>query len=220
MAATYDAAGYGENTSSGTSIPNFTISLTGSDGAVAVILLFSNNAVSGVAVTIGGVSASLITGTDTGTATDYRTMIYGLATGSTSGSQTVSVSWTGSSWAGASAMAATSVDQTTPFDNGTTNTGGTGPTASITVTSATDDLTFAGFAAESGSQPTAPTQTQVHADRVQFQIGVGTSRAAGAATVSHQWNTGSGWAYSGVNINASSGGGGGTANSYYYMANQ
>lgn len=220
MAATFDAAGYGENTSSGTSIPDFTVTQAGTDGAVAVVLLFSNNAVSGVTVTIGGVSASLISGTDTGSTVDYRSMIYGLATGSASGSQTVAVSWTGSSWAGASALAATSVNQSTPFSNGTTNTGGSGPTASITINSATDDLTFAGFAAESGAQPTSPTQTQVHADRVEYQVGVGTSRAAGAATVTHQWNTGSGWAYSGVNIKSGGGGGGGTANSYYYMANQ
>lgn len=201
MAVSYDAAGYGENTSSTTSIPNFTVSLTGSNGAVAVTLCMGINNATGISVTIGGVSASLISGSDTGTAQSYRALTYGLATGSTSGSQTVSISWTTACWAAASAVAATSVDQTTPFNNGTFNSSGTGPTASVTITSSTGDLTFGAVACESGTTPTAPTQTQVHADNAGFQVGIGSSRAAGAATVAHQWSTGSGWLFSGVNFN-------------------
>lgn len=203
-AVTYDAAGYGENTSSTTSIPDFTVSLTGTNGAVAVVVTQSINSATGISVTIGGVSASLVSGTDSGTSQAYRSFIYGLATGSTSGSQTVSVSWTGSAWAAASAVAATGVDQTTPFNNGTFNQAGTGPTASVVVTSATDDLTFAGVSCESGGTPTAPTQTSVHADNAGFQVGIGSSRAAGAATVTHEWSTGSGWTFSGVNFRAAS----------------
>lgn len=209
MAATYDAAGYGENASATTSIPNFTITLAGTSGAVLVFLAMGDTTATGITVTIGGVSASLISGTDTSAPSSYRSLVYGLATGSTSGSQTVSISWTTGMYAAASAICATNVDQTTPFTNGTGNSSGSGGTGSVTVTSATDDLTFAGISCESGGVPTSPNQTQVHADSAAFQVGIGTSRAAGAASVQHTWSTGSGWAMSGVNIKASSGGGGG-----------
>ena len=206
MPVTYDAEGYGENTSSTTSIPDFTISLSGSSGAVSIGLCMSINSATGISVTVGGVSASLLSGTDSGTTETYRSLIYGVATGSSSGSKTVSISWTGAAWATASAICATGVDQTTPFQNGTFNTSGTGPTGDVTITSATGNLTFAVISCESGATPTAPTQTQVRADNAGFQIGIGSSRADGAATVNHAFTTVSGWEMSGIDFLAATSG--------------
>jgi hypothetical protein len=198
------------STSAGTSIPSCSFTLPGgtTNGAVAVSLTFVTTSITGVTVTVGGVSASLVASTDTGSSppagTRYRNMIYCAATGSATGAQTVSVSWTGSSNASAGMVGASGVDQATPCNNGTTSST-TSATISTSITSSSGDLTFDWVSDGSGSNgyPNTPTQTQ----RLQFQDGsfnaaLGESTGPGTGTATHQWtvNTSSGALQSGANF--------------------
>ncbi len=79
-----------------------------------------------------------------------RNMIYCAATGSATGAQTVSVSWTGSSNASAGMVSASGVDQATLCNNGTTSST-TSATISTSITSSSGDLTFDRVSDGSGS---------------------------------------------------------------------
>lgn len=90
------------------------------------------------------------------------------------------------------------------FTNYATNTG-TSTTTSVAVTSAAGNLTV-----EMSSGPqvlSAPTQTQIFVNNSGAVTSAGASRAAGAATVTHQWTLAGavGWAAAGVNIVAAGG---------------
>ena len=192
----YDAVASGKTTSATTSIASFNLTIGAgvTNGAVAIGLSFSSNAVSAVSVTVGGVAAAVVTGTDSGTTiSDGRTMIYCLATGSTHGAQAIAVSWTGSSHATAGSVSASGVNQTTPCQNGTfaaaqITASGTTP-FTLVVTSATGDMTFTNETDDSGSYPPAsPLQTVRYGLGDSGVTGNG-STAAGAATVTDGWST-------------------------------
>ena len=203
-AAAFDATAHGSTSAAGTSITSFNITLGSlTDGMVKVDLGFSSNAVSAVSVTVGGSSATLVSGTDSTTSSAYRGMTYCIPVGTTSGAKAVVVSWTGTSSGAATASSWQHVNQSTPCSHGTfafCASACTG-TSAVTITSATNDAASDGLTAESGATPTAPTQTSVAAFRSgDFQIGMGVSRAAGAASVGFQWTTSSGWVETGVDI--------------------
>ena len=199
----FDAVAHGSTSAAGTSIPSFNLTIGSiTNGAVVCYVSFTIQTTTGIGVTVGGVSATLISGTDsTTTGATYRNMMFGLATGSTTGVQAIAVTWTGSSDASAACASFSGTLQAGPFAHGNASHGASTP-ASITITSATNDLTLGGVSDESGATPTAPTQTSRWAFRsADFQIGSGGSTAPGAATVTHQWTTtASSWEMSGVDI--------------------
>lgn len=203
-AVAYDATANGQRTTADVTIADFTLTIGSiTNGAVGVGLVFSANTATGITVTIGGVSATLVSGSDSGTARASRSMIYALATGSTTGAQTVSIAWTGAMRAAAAAVSMSGVNQSTPTANGTFASGTPTP-SSVTVTSATGNLTLEASSFVSGNAPTSPTQTSVYAANPGSQVGIGVSRADGGATVVHGWsNTGSAWTASGVDLVAS-----------------
>jgi hypothetical protein len=205
----FDNVTTGSNSTATTSIPSFNLTIGSiTNGAVSVGISFDVNTVSAVSVTIGGVSASLISGTDSGTTqSTCRSMIFGLATGSTTGSQAIVITWTGAADAVAGAVSAGGVNQSTPFQHGTfsdgQDNGSGGGDPSLTITSATGDMTLDNVADGAGAVPTAPTQTSRYATRDGgFQVGIGGSTAAGAATVTHAWTVGSfaTWTQSGADF--------------------
>lgn len=147
-------------------------------------------AVSSVAVTwdSGGTNQAmaLITGA-TATNTQFANL-WGLVA-PTSGAKTVNVTWNAvnadiiincTSWTG--------VDQTggaTSFPHGTGSAPATAATHSVVITSAVNNATMA-TTATSGT-PSSPTQTQTFLNSTPTNVSGAGSRAAGAATVTHQW---------------------------------
>src|SRR5881396_198933 len=96
MAATFDAAASSGFQFTTTSIPATNITVGSGSNRIAVLALFmSINNASGITVSIGGVSATLVAASDTGTSLAQRTMIW-LAFNPPSGAQTFTASWTGS----------------------------------------------------------------------------------------------------------------------------
>ena len=199
--------------SAGTSIASCSFTIPGgtTNGAVAVGLTFQTPGTpTAITVTVGGASATLVSGTDTGSTppsgTRRRGMIYCVATGSTTGAQTVSVSWTGSTNGDAGMIGASGVDQTTPCNNGTFASTTTA-TMATSITSTSGDLTFDWTIDDSGSAgvPNTPTQTQRLAFQDNsFNSGNGLSTGPGTGTTTHQWtvSVGNGATMSGTNFKA------------------
>lgn len=212
MAVAFDAVAH-NSTASATSIPNFTLTIGAgvTNGAVVIGMDFTNTNPTGISVTVGGVSASLVAST---TATNsYQSLIYGLATGSATGSKTVSISWTNAAEAAAGAISFSGVDQTTPCNNGTSHTstsGGSGGTDAVTITSNNGDLTF-DWNANSG--PTAPTAgggitSKFSFNSAGFNVWSAGAIGPGTGTTTHTWTFGNfqNIVHSGVNLKAAAGG--------------
>lgn len=108
-------------------------------------LAFANGSavsVTGITVTGAGATWALVANTDTGdilgTGTD-RTMLFA-ANGLSSGSQTITASWTNGSACAMGVITASGVDQTTPAINGKQQTNSSAASDVITITSAVGDL--------------------------------------------------------------------------------
>jgi hypothetical protein len=215
-AVAFDAVAHNSTSVNGTSIPNFTLTIGGgvTNGAVVVGVSFESTVPTGVGVTIGGTSANLVSNTTATNGTVTQTLIYCLATGSSTGAKTITVTWTGTSGAGAGAISFSGADQTTPCNNGNNaipTTGGTPTAESISITSTSGDLTFDWNNNNGGNtQPTAPNQTSrfsfTHAD---FNNASAGSTGPGTGTATHTWTfaTFEFISISGVNIKAATGGG-------------
>src|SRR5436190_2364338 len=107
-----------------------------------IMVTMSANNATNIAASLGGVSGTLIPGTDSGTTATIRTLIF-CVINPPSGSQTATVSWTTSMYADVGVITVSGADQTTPCTNGTfaaTNSAPT-PTTSVTITSNPGDLT-------------------------------------------------------------------------------
>lgn len=189
----FDAISNNGTSSAGTSIPNFThtIGASLSNVVCAIGLTFSINSVTGITITVGGTSASLVSGTDSGTTFGYRQMIFAIAKGSASGAQTISVSWTGSCAACAGVISVSGGDQTTPMNNGSFTSvfqGAGGGNISSSITSNLNDLTFDWVANSSAVYLTANTQTKKHEFAApDFQTRGQSSIGSGTGTTTHQW---------------------------------
>ena len=102
----------------------------------------SPNNATNITASLGGVSGTLIPGTDSGTTAEIRTMIFQVIN-PPSGSQTATVSWTPSMHADVGVITVSGADQTTPVTNGAfaaTNSAAA-PTTSVTIVSNPGDLT-------------------------------------------------------------------------------
>lgn len=180
MAAAYDnsvaAADFGVTTVTSGS---FTVSSSANRGIAAGLAAY-DALISSVTMTLAGQSGTLVTGTlltwNAGTA---RTQIFGAAAPS-SGSQTVSASWTTSAfYAELCGVTAIGVDQSTPL-NGGTAIEDTTPT-SLPITSASGDLTFSVASNNTVSSTHTTNQTVRVGDILKLDTGPGT------ANPTHTW---------------------------------
>src|SRR5438309_452080 len=157
MSATFDTTGT-NNVSLGTTVAVTLTVGTGANRAVMVGLGFGVHTATGIAVTGAGASGwALVSGTDTGSAVTRRTLIWA-ATNPSTGSQTVTATWTVNADCVMGVVTAAGVDQTTPVVNGTSQTAASASADTLVITSKTGDLTM--DVAAVLATLSAPTQTQ------------------------------------------------------------
>lgn len=199
----YEASAHTHLSTAGTSA-SFSITLggTSSTRAVLVGLTFYQNTASGITVTVGGNSASLISGTDTGNTYSRRSMLYGLPT-SLTGAQTVAISWTTNEYGAFGAISATAVNQSTPFANGTfAGSNSSASSASLTITSGGGDLTSTVLCATPGTLTPSSNQAEKWSDEESPTgiIGAG-DVGIGTGTATHTWTASfTGYALSGASF--------------------
>jgi hypothetical protein len=121
--------------------PSFVIG-SGANRAAMIMVIMTDTTATGVTASLGGVSGTLIPGTDSGTTATVRTLIFCVAN-PPSGAQTATASWTNSvNGADVGVITVSGADQTTPCTNGTFLAGNAQPvTTSVTIASTTGDLT-------------------------------------------------------------------------------
>ncbi|PYX51663.1 MAG: hypothetical protein DMG76_31500, partial [Acidobacteria bacterium] len=122
--------------------PAFLVGSGSNRAAVIMVVLDATNATN-ITASLGGVSGTLIAGTDSGAgAGAIRTLMF-CVTNPPSGSQTARVSWTTSSNADVGVITVSGANQTTSCTNGTFAAIGSAPgaTTSVTITSNPGDLT-------------------------------------------------------------------------------
>lgn len=149
-------------------------------------LSMRQNGATNIVGSIGGTNGALVTGTDSGTAASIRTIIYGV-TAPPSGSQTANMNWTSAMDTTLGVVTADGVDQTTPFNNGTTGTG-TNP-ISLSITSTATGMSCA-VAVVSADVLSAATQTEKW-NQTATAFGAG-SINQGGGTVTHSWTSSGG----------------------------
>lgn len=211
MAVTFDATANGNSSGSATTMSCTLTIGSGSNRAIGIGLCFSDTATpTGVTVTVGGTSATLVSGTDSSAlGPDTTTMIFVLANPA-SGSTTVTANWTNATYGVIGADSVTGCDQTTPMTNGTTAFTNSGTSLAIPVTSASGDLTMTCVSLESGSAPTATDRTERWRLSNAFNCGCGGDTGPGTASPTHTWTFAStATVGSGANFLAAAAGGGG-----------
>src|SRR6266567_4238560 len=121
--------------------PAFTIG-SGSNRAAMIMVTMSANNATNITASLGGVSGTLIPGTDSGTTATMRTLIFQVIN-PPSGSQTARVSWTTAMNADVGVITVSGANQTTPCMNGTfaASNSSPAPTTSVTIASNSGDLT-------------------------------------------------------------------------------
>ncbi len=187
----------------------YSITLGSISNAVVMVGIGANSAdITGAAVTVDGVSAALVSGTKQTTAggATHTSQIWCVALGTTSGSKTVSISWSGGSpiIVSSAAMSASGGDQVTPCNNGTSEAPAFNDPLSLPVTSSATGLAM-DFVVNGSTGPATPNQTNIVTDAT---WGYGASYATTpAATVTFTWAGSNGWqVHSGANIAAAAAG--------------
>lgn len=207
-AATYDADCSNWINSTGPVTCSLTIG-SNSDRAVQVQILTSSTSLAGITVTVGGNSLSAVSGSDSTTTYALRAMTY-CATTSLTGSQTVSVNYTGSAFVVIGAISAYNVDQTTPCNNGTFTgyNANPGTTHALNVTTTTGDLTAAASQRNGSGTYTIQSPSTVQWNQLCCNVG-GTGTDASSATHTFESSTsGNNMVMTGANfkqVSASSG---------------
>lgn len=200
LASSADAAVafFAVNSASGTDTSvNISIDL-GSGSNRGVVAMCSNDADTvGIAATVNGESMPIITGTDGGAATG--TVMLAKATTS-SGVQTVAISWTNSQHYDCGVMAFSGVNQDSNqqnnFNGGQQNGGGASP-QTLTVTSTSGDLTTS-VAANTIDGTMTTNQTQKYSTNGGVDQG---DIGGGSGTTAHTWTRASATVYmSALNI--------------------
>lgn len=197
----FDAAGGVSGGNNQTSLTTGAATIAGTERVAVLGLGHGNNTSTSFTGSVGGVGGSLIAGTDAGTTGTTRTLMFGV-TAPPTGSQTGTMSWTTADDSNLGYISATGVDQTTPFTNGTFNNTDGSNNGTVTVSSATGDMTVAiGCAANGPGTITTATQTERWNGDTGSTRGAG-STAPGAATNVHNFTAGAGNATctSGCNI--------------------
>jgi hypothetical protein len=171
--------------------PPFVIGSAANGAAMIFVTMSASNA-TGITATLGGVSGTLIAGTDTATmsssgtdvsAISSRTMIFCVAN-PPPGSQTATVSWTTSMDADVGVITVSGANQTIPCNNGTfVAEVPNGLTSSVTIASNYGDLT-ASSAATGGNWSASPTNQTV---RWIDGFSIGGDTGPGTGTTTHTW---------------------------------
>ncbi|MGA1999909.1 MAG: Ig-like domain-containing protein [Terriglobales bacterium] len=184
--------------------PAFTIG-TGPNRAAMIMVAMSANTATNITASLGGVNATLIPGTDSGTTASGRTMIFQVIN-PPSGSQNATVSWTGSTNADVGVITVSGADQTTPTNNGTSfaSNSSAAATTSVTITSNPGDLTASiGYTGDNWKSPFTNQTLKWGVDS-----GVaGGDIGPGTGTTTHTWTddyAGQLHAVSGANFKATS----------------
>src|SRR5262249_15801961 len=134
--------------------PTFIIGSGPNRAAMIMVSLSANNA-TGITASLGGVSGTLIPGTDSGATATMRTLIFQVIN-PPSGPQTATVSWTNSKNATVAVSRVSGADQTTPCTNGTFAAFNASPdmATSVTITRNAGDLTASlGYSANQWVSP-------------------------------------------------------------------
>jgi hypothetical protein len=194
MAVTFD------NSNSGSTEANTTLSVTlniaaGANMAI-VVHIVADGAETGITVSGAGASGwAAIPGANDGVG-GHITM-WG-ATAPSSGSQTVTASWTGAAELVMGVTTYIGVDQTTPFANGTY-----AATNTVNITAVNGDMTVDTVGVN--GNVSGPTQTQTFIDMSANDYSEGSSRASATGTMTHTWT--SGGFIAGVAVKQTGGGG-------------
>jgi len=203
MSVAFDSDAVG-NTASGTSVTfNLVIGGGVTNGAVLVMIGFNTTEGTSVSVTVGGSSATEVSGAYSSVGFVFSRM-FAIATGSSTGTKSVVASWTGTTAASVIAMSASGVDQTTPANNGKEQVGmWFGDAPSFAITSASSDLSVDCVLAYTGGA-SGNTQTILTAAAELFA-----SRATTpASSVTHSWTANAWQSHSGCNLVAAAASGG------------
>jgi len=153
--------------------------------AMIMVVMIANNA-TGITASLGGVPATLCSGTDSGTTTSTdRTLIFQVIN-PPSGSQTATVSWNNSMDADIGVITVSGADQTAPCTNGTFAAFKSSPSAatSVTIPSNPGDLTAS--VAVTDSTWVAPFTNQTLAWGIDSDI-AGGDIGPGTGTTTHTW---------------------------------
>ena len=158
----------------GTSVTTAAFTISGSN-RVAVTAFGRFTALTNIVVTCAGVTGTLITGAEVA---DLIGLYQHIAPAT--GSQTASASWTETASASVGATTMTGVDQTTPANNGTSASGAS--PQSLSVTSTSGDLTVTGCIVNSG-------ETNHSSDQTNKNTGIygNTDIGPGTGTTTHIW---------------------------------
>ena len=164
--------------------PAFVVGSGANRAAMIMVAMAANNATN-ITASLGGVAATLIPGTDTGTSSSIRTLIFQVLN-PPSGLQTARVSWTTAMHADVGVVTVTGADQTTPTANGRFTAFGASPTAatSVTIPSNPGDLTASVGFTTNQWVPSATNQTFVWGPSSSPVQG---DRGAGVGTTTHTW---------------------------------
>jgi hypothetical protein len=121
--------------------PPFVIG-SGTNRAAMIMVIMTANSATNITASLGGVSGTLIPGTDSGTMATERTLIFQVIN-PPSGLQTATVSWTTPMNVDVGVITVSGADQTTPCTNGTFSAYNSDPmaAASVTIASNPGDLT-------------------------------------------------------------------------------
>jgi len=168
----------------GTTITTIGATIAGSNRAAIVTLIVSNNAITGITCSLGGVNGTLISGTDSTTTNATRTMAFSVIAPPL-GVQAATCSWTGSSDGFIGMIQVTGADQATPLNGGTFNIVSASTTSAVTITSVNGDLTTS---AVRGNTSTTTDQTEKWQQYVTTRGDVG----PGTGTTTHTWTDTSG----------------------------
>lgn len=198
MAVTFDANATADQTLNAVTSITTTNLTVGSGSNRGLVLQACWGAVSGLPVTsrvatwdFGGSAQAMSEIVNQVSGVVLESALYGLVN-PVAGAKTLKLAWTGTADVDINPVSWTSVDQTggaTSFPNGTSNVNSASP-STITITSATNNATMSCVSV--AGNPAGPSQTQTFLDTAPANLSAGGQRAAGAATVTHQWSTAGG----------------------------
>ena len=181
--------------------PAFVIG-TGANRAAMIMLTMNKTTATNITAKLGGVTGTLVPGTDTGKTASVRTMIFQVIN-PPSGSQTAVVSWTTSMKGDVGVITVSGADQTTPVVNGTFAAASSSAAAtSIAIASNPGDLTASvGYTANTWKSPYTNQALKWGIDSSEAGGDIG----PGTGTTTHTWTdnaTAKAHAVSGANFKA------------------
>jgi len=178
-----------------TTLTTAAFTISGSNRAAMIGMSWDNGGgVTGISTTCGGVTGAAIANTDI---TNFvRTAMFQVIAPAT-GSQTANCAWTNARDAVLGVVTATGVGQTTPFNNGATESAASG-TPSLAITSTNGDLTIDTL--DEQDTPSGPNQTE-RWNTVRGGAGGAGSTGPGTGTATHSWaSTAASYSHSGANF--------------------